>query len=132
MIVDDHKDSARALSRLLRQEGHTVITAHTVAGAMALVVGQRPIDVLLSDIGLPDGDGCELLRQLRAFYGGRDIAALAISGLGEESLVKRCLEAGYRQVLMKPLTFEQVLEAVRAVAPAPGPPAAAEQAAATD
>ena len=116
LIVDDHADSARALSRLFRHDGHAVITAHTIAGALALVVGQQPVDVLLSDIGLPDGDGCELLRRLRAFYGGRDVPAVALSGLGDEQTLHRCREAGFRQFLLKPLTFEQVRDEVLALA----------------
>jgi CheY-like chemotaxis protein len=112
LIVDDHADSARALSRLFRHDGHAVITAHTMAGALALVVGQQPVDVLLSDIGLPDGDGCELLRRVRAFYGGRDVPAIALSGLGDEETLQRCREAGFRQFLLKPLTFEHVRDEV--------------------
>jgi CheY-like chemotaxis protein len=125
LIVDDHADSARALSRLFRHDGHAVITAHTMAGALALVVGQQPVDVLLSDVGLPDGDGCELLRRLRAFYGGRDVAAVALSGLGDEETVQRCREVGFRRFLLKPLTFEQVRDEVLALAcPRPCPPPA--------
>jgi CheY-like chemotaxis protein len=113
LIVDDHVDSARSLTRLLRHEGHLVITAHTMTGAMTLVVGQQPVDVVLSDIGLPDGDGCELLRRLRSFYGGRDLPAVALTGLGDEALIDECREAGYRGFLMKPVIFEQVLGAIR-------------------
>ena len=127
LIVDDHKDSARALSRLLRHEGHVVTTAHTVAGALAMVAGQSPMDVLISDIGLPDGDGCDLLRRLRLFYGGRDVAAVALSGLGDADFIERCREAGFREFLVKPVAFEQVMETLKvlrstAVRPAPNGP----------
>jgi CheY-like chemotaxis protein len=127
LIVDDHADSARALARLFRSEGHVVITAHTVNGAIALVTGQRPIDVLVSDIGLPDGDGCELLRRLRAFYGGRAVPAVALTGRGDEGWVEDCRRSGYGEFLMKPVTFGQVLDAVKAVRASVlrSPPAAA-------
>jgi two-component system CheB/CheR fusion protein len=128
LIVEDHTDSARALARLFRHEGHTVITAHTMSGALALVVGQQPVDVVLSDISLPDGDGCELLRRLRAFYGGRDVPALALSGLGDDETLKRCREVGFRKFLLKPLAFEQVRDEVLALA-APHAAAAAPPAA---
>jgi CheY-like chemotaxis protein len=121
LIVEDHTDSARALARLFRHEGHTVITAHTMSGALALVVGQQPVDVLLSDIGLPDGDGCELLQRLRTFYGGRDMPALALSGLGDDDTLRRCRDAGFRKFLLKPLTFDQVRDEVLALASPPAP-----------
>jgi CheY-like chemotaxis protein len=124
LVVDDHEDTAHALTRLLRGEGHYVTTAHTVAGAMALVAGQRPVELVVSDIGLPDGDGCELLRRLRDFYGGRDIPAVALTGHGEEGLVDVCRVAGYRQFLLKPFRFEQVLQALRDLSVKPGAGAA--------
>jgi CheY-like chemotaxis protein len=113
LVVDDHEDSARALARLLRHEGHVVTTAHSIAGAMALVVGQRGVDLLLSDIDLPDGNGCELLERLRAFYGGCDVAAVALTGHGEEAWIEECQRAGYRHFLLKPVRFEEVLTVVR-------------------
>ena len=123
LIVDDHVDSARALGRLLRHEGHTVITAHTVTGALTLITGQQPVDVLISDISLPDGDGCELLRRLRAFYGERPVAALAVSGLGDEASIERCRQVGYQRFLVKPVTFAEVADAVRTLGAAPAAPA---------
>jgi CheY-like chemotaxis protein len=128
LVVDDHEDTAHALTRLLRNEGHVVTTAHTVAGAMALVVGQRPVELLISDIGLPDADGCELLRRLRVFYGRRDLPAIALTGYGEEGMVDDCRQAGYHHFLLKPFRFEQVLDAVRTVrcAPEPAPAPAAD------
>src|SRR5687767_8937407 len=133
LIVDDHQDSARALSRLLRHEGHFVVTAHTMTGALSLLVGQRPIDVLVSDIALPDGDGCELLGRIRSFYGGRDLPAVALSGIGDDTILQRCRAAGYRQFLGKPVTFEKVLVAIHAVHAAglaPAPAAASDATAA--
>jgi CheY-like chemotaxis protein len=118
LVVDDHEDTAHALTRLLRGEGHYVTTAHTVAGAMALVARQRPVEMIVSDIGLPDGDGCDLLRRLREFYGGRDIPAIALTG-GEDGLLEMCRLAGYREFLLKPFRFDQVLQALRDLSPKP-------------
>jgi len=89
-----------------------VLYRHVVEGAespVALLAGQPPVQMVVSDVGLPDGDGCELLERLRAFYGGRDLPAIAMSGLGDAALVERCRRAGYRLFLMKPLTFEQLV-----------------------
>ena len=74
--------------------------------------------LLISDIGLPDGDGCEVLRRLRAFYGGRPVGAVALSGMGDGPLIEACKRAGYGEFLVKPVTFDQVLAAVRAASSA--------------
>jgi two-component system CheB/CheR fusion protein len=121
LLVDDHEDCVRPLASLLRREGHVVATAHSVAAALALASQQPPIDALISDIGLPDGDGCNLLDQLRDFYGGRDVPAIAISGYDDEYLMDACRRAGYRTFLVKPVMFEQVLEALGALLAASGP-----------
>jgi CheY-like chemotaxis protein len=81
------------------------------------VAGQQPVDVLISDIDLPDGDGCELLRRLRAFYGGRAVTAIALSGLADEPLSEACKRAGFGHFLVKPVTFDQVLAAVQSACP---------------
>ena len=64
LLVEDHADTATALSRLLRRTGHTVSVAASVADAVQVNEGGN-IDLLICDIGLPDGDGRDLLRQLR-------------------------------------------------------------------
>jgi CheY-like chemotaxis protein len=115
LVVDDHADSARALTRLFRSEGHDVVTAHSVGAAIELATGQPPVDVLVSDIGLPDGDGCELLRRLREFYGARPLPAVALTGRGDEGWIEDCRRSGYGRFLMKPVKFAEVLDAVKAV-----------------
>jgi CheY-like chemotaxis protein len=126
LLVDDHHESLRSLARLLRHEGHTVITAHSVAGALALVSGQQPVDLLISDVGLPDGDGCKLLARLRQSYGGKEIPAIALSGHGDAHWIDECRRAGYRTFLLKPVKFDQVLSATAALvgplSPAPRQP----------
>ena len=114
LLVDDHEASARALARLLRHQGYLVTTAYTFAGALALAAPST-LDLLICDVDLPDGDGCELLRRLRAFFGGRDIAAIAVTG--HEGWAEECRRAGYARLLSKPLRLDDVLEAVRAACP---------------
>ena len=121
LLVDDHEDCVRPLASLLRREGHAVATAHSVAGALALASGQPPIDVLVSDIGLPDGDGCNLLDQLRDLYGRRDVPAIAISGYDDADLIAECRRAGYRTFLLKPVTFDEVSAALGALLPSSEP-----------
>lgn len=125
LLVDDHEASARALARLLRHQGYLVTTAYTFAGALALAA-PTSVDVLICDVDLPDGNGCDLLRRLRTFFGGRTIPAIAVTG--HEGLIEESRRAGYGRFLYKPLRLDDVLEAVRAIAPpqfATHPPAPA-------
>jgi hypothetical protein len=124
LIVEDHEDSAEALTRLLRHAGHTVATARTFADATALAAGQPLLDLLISDISLPDGNGCELLRWLREQRGGTDLPAIALTGHGEEHWADACKGAGYRDLMVKPVAYEQLLAAVRSVCEHRGRPTA--------
>ena len=111
LVVDGHADSARALGRLLRHHGHTVVTAHTCAGAMALAVGQQPFQALVCDVDLSDGDGCELLRRLGA-YARRPLPAVAMTAYGGAEKLEQCRAAGYTRLLLKPVLFDEVLAAL--------------------
>ena len=110
LVVDDHEDSARALAYLLRSEGHVVETAHSFAAALAVAGVGEPLDALVCDILLPDGDGCELLRPLVAVAGDRGLPAIAVTGVGEKWL-EECRRSGYRRMLTKPVRFEDVRSA---------------------
>jgi CheY-like chemotaxis protein len=112
LVVDDHEGSARVLAVLLSREGHDVITAGSARDALAAARVGRPVDVLLSDISLPDVDGCELLRRLRLQY-GRDFRAVAITGNGEASDVEQCRLAGFSRLLLKPIDFSELLAVLR-------------------
>jgi two-component system CheB/CheR fusion protein len=135
LVVDDHAASASSLARLLRQDAHAVTTAHTLTGAMAFAAGRRRFDLLICDIGLSDGDGCDLLRRLRRHYGDRPLVAIAMTGSTDERLVQECRDAGYRRCLLKPVVFTEVTAAIDALLPQAATrearnPATAEQAAA--
>jgi hypothetical protein len=129
LIVEDHEDSAEALTRLLRHAGHSVTTAGTFADATAFAANEPLLDLLISDISLPDGNGCELLRRLRDQRGGADLAAIALTGHGDENWIEACKEAGYRELMVKPVAYHQLLATVRSVCeqrnpggvPAPAP-----------
>src|SRR5215210_867849 len=113
LLVDDHEASARALSRLLRSHGYHVTTAYTFNGALALAAAPGVVDLLICDVDLPDGNGCELLRRLRAFFGGRAIPGIAITG--HDGWVEESARAGYGRFLHKPLQLDDVLEAIEAL-----------------
>ena len=83
LVVDDHKDSARLLAALLRREGHRVTTAHGFVEAVVAAASMAALDLLVSDISLPDRNGCDLLRILRDRVGGGPAQAVALTGHGE-------------------------------------------------
>jgi DNA-binding response OmpR family regulator len=98
LLIEDHDDTRRYLSLLLESAGHSVTTAGTVSEAL-IAFFENDVDVLISDIGLPDGTGWELLRQLQL---SRPVYAIAMSGFGSQGERAKSLEAGFRRYLVKP------------------------------
>ena len=104
LLVEDHQDTRRTLSRLLTHFGHNVVTADNVEGAMNIIASNN-IDAVLCDIGLPDGSGYEVAAQVRATGG---IKAIALTGFGTEQDVQRSKEAGFDFHLVKPINFQEL------------------------
>ena len=103
-IVENHEDTRFLLGLLLEQLGHTVFSATTLADALA-ELPEAECDVLISDIGLPDGNGWDLMTRLgdkAPHY------AIAMSGFGMVSDRQRSLAAGYRHHLLKPVEPNQL------------------------
>ena len=112
LLVEDHSLTAKMMQMILAADGHSVRTAGDVATALDLA-GREPFDLLLSDLGLPDGSGHNLVRQLR--QRGHRFPGIALSGYGQEEDIRRSREAGFAAHLTKPASREAVLEAVAAV-----------------
>jgi PAS domain S-box-containing protein len=113
LLVEDHNDTRRTLSRLLTHFGHDVVTADNVEAAMAKMASNN-IDAVLCDIGLPDGSGYEVAAQARANGG---VKTIALTGFGTEQDVQRSKEAGFDFHLVKPINFQElqtILEQSRA------------------
>jgi PAS domain S-box-containing protein len=104
LLVEDHKDTRRTLSRLLTHFGHNVVTADNVEGAINIIASDS-IDAVLCDIGLPDGSGYEVAAQARATG---HIKAIALTGFGTEQDVQRSKEAGFDFHLVKPINFQEL------------------------
>jgi PAS domain S-box-containing protein len=104
LLVEDHVDTARVLDRILKNAGFDVSHAGNVAEARALAAGRR-FDLLISDVGLPDGSGLELMKALRDAQGLRGIA---LSGFGTEEDVAASREAGFAAHLTKPVDWERL------------------------
>jgi CheY-like chemotaxis protein len=119
LIVDDHDGSRSALGRLLRLSGYQVRQAASVREALASDE-REPCDLLISDIGLPDGSGVELMRALatRARREGRAICGIAVSGFTDGDNIHACAQAGFREFLPKPVSYEKILAAIARLCPA--------------
>jgi PAS domain S-box-containing protein len=104
LLVEDHQDTRHALSRLLTHFGHNVVTAKDVASANE-VMGSVQIDLLLCDIGLPDGSGYDVATHART---KGHIKAVALTGFGTENDVRRSKEAGFDFHLVKPVNFQEL------------------------
>jgi PAS domain S-box-containing protein len=107
LLVEDHRDTANVLAKLLARQGYRVRIAHTVASALEIAAAEE-FDVVVSDIGLPDATGYELMQQLRDRYGAKGIA---LSGFGMEEDMQKSREAGFLDHVVKPVDAAQ-LEAV--------------------
>jgi signal transduction histidine kinase len=101
LVVDDSRDAAESLTRLLRLGGHEVLIAHEAEHALHLAATQQPAVVLL-DIGLPGMDGYEICRRLRQ-SGLAHALIVAMTGYGLERDRKRSQEAGFDTHLVKPV-----------------------------
>lgn len=105
-LVENHADTAELLVLLLTQKGHRVAHATTCAEARALL-DQGGFDVLLSDIGLPDGSGWDLLTERAG--AARPPCTIAMSGFGSPSDRHRSRAAGYQHHLLKPVALPELL-----------------------
>ena len=105
LLVEDHTDSAVALAMLLRSFGHRVQTADCCATARQVFQANLGIDVLLVDLGLPDGDGCDLMRELTAI---KRVPAIAVTGYGMAEDVERSKAAGFIAHVTKPLVLPEL------------------------
>ncbi len=110
LLVDDHEDTNRAMQRLLQRLGYDVQTAHCVQAALSAADTDPPFDLLISDIGLPDGSGLELMEQLLK---RRPIKGIALSGFGMEEDVKKSKQAGFYEHLTKPINFKRLKTAIK-------------------
>ena len=104
LLVEDHPDTARTLAKLLNNAGYDVRTAGSVAAALQLAAAE-PFDVVVSDIGLPDATGYELMEQIRDRYG---IKGIALSGYGMEDDMRRSKGAGFVDHVVKPVNVAQL------------------------
>lgn len=112
LLVEDNQDTARLLARLLTAHGNHVRTAGSVREALELAQ-EGTFDVMVSDLGLPDGSGLDVLKGVRQL--GRDWPAVAISGYGMSDDLRRSRQAGFIEHLVKPLDIERLVDVLQQV-----------------
>jgi len=114
LLIEDHADTAEVMAQLMSTLGHEVTVVGRVADALAATQGS-PFDLIVSDVGLPDGTGLDFIK---AFREKDDSPAVALTGFGSDEDIRRCLEAGFTSHLTKPVNFgqlEQVIEGAAVV-----------------
>ena len=109
LVVEDHGDTSRLMARLLQGHGHEVRLAEGVTSALA-VAQHEVIDLLISDIGLPDGTGLELMRQIQTI---RPVKGIALSGYSSSEDVRQAKDAGFAAHVTKPVDFTKLQQLIQ-------------------
>jgi signal transduction histidine kinase/CheY-like chemotaxis protein len=109
LVVDDHFDTCTGMKMMLERRGYRVTLAHTADQAVEKTRHEE-FDLVISDIGLPDRSGYELMRELSTTKGLRGIA---LSGFGMENDVNRARAAGFSEHLTKPINFDRLEESIQ-------------------
>ena len=112
LLIEDHNDTRQTLSRLLTHFGHQISVADNTQSALEIVQSQK-FDVVLSDIGLPDGSGYDVISQVKR---KQPVKAVAITGFGTDEDVRRGKEAGFDFHLIKPIDVHELRNVLDQVA----------------
>jgi CheY-like chemotaxis protein len=108
LLVEDHDDTLQTLLRLLKRRGYQVVPASNAEAASALAEAER-FDLVISDVGLPDRSGLELMTELREKH---KLHGIALSGYGMEADIERSHGAGFVAHLTKPIDFAALEKAI--------------------
>jgi HAMP domain-containing protein/signal transduction histidine kinase len=114
LLVEDHEDTKQSLTKLLRLRGYYVESASNVQSALDLIA-QDQFDVLISDLGLPDGSGIDLIRRVQS---DRPVLGIALTGFGMEEDIRKSREAGFKHHLVKPIDLNKLDSIIQEVAAA--------------
>lgn len=119
LVVDDNRDSADSLAKMLRMTGHETLTAYDGLEAVQTAAAYRP-EVVLLDIGLPKMNGYEAARHIREQPWGRGMALIALTGWGQEEDKRRALDAGFDHHFTKPVEPAALERLLAFIEPASG------------
>jgi CheY-like chemotaxis protein len=119
LLVEDHPDTAAQLTRLLKRAGHEVTWAGSIREARELISAraektpERDFNILISDLGLPDGSGNDLMRDLA---GNHPIPGIALSGYGMTDDIRESMAAGFSRHMTKPVDWQELKIAIQKIA----------------
>jgi CheY-like chemotaxis protein len=108
LFVEDHEATTVIMAKLLRRRGHHVVTAASCAEALSLA-GTQKFDFVISDLGLPDGSGNELMRSLRERH---SLSGIALSGSDAEEHIQEALASGFVRHFIKPIDIDRLQQAL--------------------
>ena len=108
LLIEDHADTAELMARVLRSSGYDVHVAGCVKDALS-AAGARAFDLAICDIGLPDGDGCDLMDQLQSLH---NLPGIALTAHAMPDDVERLRNGAFCAHLVKPVTFETLRSAI--------------------
>ena len=111
LLVEDHEQTRSTLTRLLERRGHSVVAAANAATAREIAARGGPFDLLISDLGLPEGDGHALMAEFRKAYG---LPGIALSGYGMDQDLERSRQSGFFRHLTKPVDIHALEAAIAA------------------
>ena len=111
LLVEDDVDNLEMLASGLEEAGAHVVQASSVGSALAAASAHR-VDVLVSDMELPDGDGCALLRELRQRDGCRALPAIAVSGYSDKLWRTQATGVGFNRYAIKPFSMDYLVDLV--------------------
>jgi CheY-like chemotaxis protein len=116
LVVDDQADARDLIGQILTHCGAKVLPAASAEEALSLFKKERP-DVIVTDIGMPDMDGFELLRKLRALEHDRtrDIPAIAVTAFARPEDRARAMSAGFAAYLSKPIDISELLGSIAGI-----------------
>ncbi len=111
LVIEDSADGAETLADVLALDGHVVQVAHSGGDGVAMAREHRP-DVILCDIGLPDLDGYEVARRVRAIPGLERVRLVALTGYAQFEDRQRAKDAGFDAHLAKPPSPDSIAQAL--------------------
>ena len=117
LLVEDHEDTNKSLTNLLRRRGYYVQSATSLQSALELSAKEE-FDVLISDLGLPDGSGIELMQKLSS---DRPLFGIALTGFGMEDDIRKSREAGFKHHLVKPIDLTKLDHLIQESVASAGP-----------